>query len=187
MFFFSSRRRHTRLAWLEFRRVLFRSALILTSLKVLERMGAPFGTACYFDYCFFLEATLYFTHLLTKSSSYPKANTTERHLPLFEAICSMWLHIHPLYFSFCSWRIFPCFFALPRFLLPTFGVRLTVTFGIAFGGILMTCPIQVYLLYLICAIDRKSTRLNSSHANISYAVFCLKKKKQHQFNRAFTY
>src|SRR3712207_8404473 len=28
-------------------------------------------------------------------------------------------------------------------------------------------------------IDRKSTRLNSSHANISYAVFCLKKKKKH--------
>src|SRR3712207_6851980 len=27
------------------------------------------------------------------------------------------------------------------------------------------------------ASDRKSTRLNSSHANISYAVFCLKKKK----------
>src|SRR3712207_8484600 len=31
-------------------------------------------------------------------------------------------------------------------------------------------------------IDRKSTRLNSSHANISYAVFCLKKKKT---NRSF--
>src|SRR5947209_16079646 len=32
--------------------------------------------------------------------------------------------------------------------------------------------------------DRKSTRLNSSHANISYAVFCLKKKKnKHQPNR----
>src|SRR3712207_8348987 len=28
------------------------------------------------------------------------------------------------------------------------------------------------------AQDRKSTRLNSSHANISYAVFCLKKKKR---------
>src|SRR3712207_7874839 len=27
-------------------------------------------------------------------------------------------------------------------------------------------------------VDRKSTRLNSSHANISYAVFCLKKKKR---------
>src|SRR3712207_8722597 len=29
-------------------------------------------------------------------------------------------------------------------------------------------------------LDRKSTRLNSSHANISYAVFCLKKKKKHK-------
>src|SRR3712207_8623716 len=29
----------------------------------------------------------------------------------------------------------------------------------------------------IAEADRKSTRLNSSHANISYAVFCLKKKK----------
>src|SRR3712207_7841341 len=28
--------------------------------------------------------------------------------------------------------------------------------------------------------DRKSTRLNSSHANISYAVFCLKKKKKNK-------
>src|SRR3712207_7089823 len=28
--------------------------------------------------------------------------------------------------------------------------------------------------------DRKSTRLNSSHANISYAVFCLKKKKKYR-------
>src|SRR3712207_7814599 len=30
----------------------------------------------------------------------------------------------------------------------------------------------------IMTVDRKSTRLNSSHANISYAVFCLKKKKR---------
>src|SRR3712207_8742034 len=29
----------------------------------------------------------------------------------------------------------------------------------------------------VVELDRKSTRLNSSHANISYAVFCLKKKK----------
>src|SRR3712207_8272446 len=50
------------------------------------------------------------------------------------------------------------------------------------------------LFYFICSIgevffcfkrnfypnrDRKSTRLNSSHANISYAVFCLKKKKKY--------
>src|SRR3712207_2484993 len=30
---------------------------------------------------------------------------------------------------------------------------------------------------ILSSLDRKSTRLNSSHANISYAVFCLKKKK----------
>src|SRR2546430_6717984 len=31
-------------------------------------------------------------------------------------------------------------------------------------------------------VDRKSTRLNSSHSQISYAVFCLKKKKKYQNN-----
>src|SRR3712207_7562407 len=33
--------------------------------------------------------------------------------------------------------------------------------------------------------DRKSTRLNSSHANISYAVFCLKKKNTIEFESSF--
>src|SRR5258708_11357655 len=38
-----------------------------------------------------------------------------------------------------------------------------------------------------CKTDRKSTRLNSSHQIISYAVFCLKKKKQKFYKRnAFT-
>src|SRR3712207_7387586 len=42
-------------------------------------------------------------------------------------------------------------------------------------------PFQALLLALLLTsveypADRKSTRLNSSHANISYAVFCLKKK-----------
>src|SRR3712207_8493795 len=35
--------------------------------------------------------------------------------------------------------------------------------------------------------DRKSTRLNSSHANISYAVFCLKKKKTKHKSKYCTY
>src|SRR3712207_8244787 len=48
-------------------------------------------------------------------------------------------------------------------------------------------PVQegIHLVDLVAAsqcappeTDRKSTRLNSSHANISYAVFCLKKKKK---------
>src|SRR5258707_15853108 len=35
-------------------------------------------------------------------------------------------------------------------------------------------------VFEIGRVDRKSTRLNSSHANISYAVFCLKKKKKNK-------
>src|SRR2546421_4533845 len=34
--------------------------------------------------------------------------------------------------------------------------------------------------------DRKSTRLNSSHDQISYAVFCLKKKKKHRYSSRCT-
>src|SRR3712207_8552120 len=45
------------------------------------------------------------------------------------------------------------------------------------GHLIAFTPLQLREL------DRKSTRLNSSHANISYAVFCLKKKK-HQFAHA---
>src|SRR2546430_2968335 len=36
---------------------------------------------------------------------------------------------------------------------------------------------------IVCAGDRKSTRLNSSHSQISYAVFCLKKKKKPEHRR----
>src|SRR5947209_14095353 len=39
-----------------------------------------------------------------------------------------------------------------------------------------------WAVMFILARDRKSTRLNSSHANISYAVFCLKKKKKTKTN-----
>src|SRR2546430_9193995 len=44
-----------------------------------------------------------------------------------------------------------------------------------------------HLCVAVCAspsqsrLDRKSTRLNSSHSQISYAVFCLKKKKKHTY------
>src|SRR3712207_8574608 len=45
--------------------------------------------------------------------------------------------------------------------------------------VVMLQPLQ-HLLPVIASGDRKSTRLNSSHANISYAVFCLKKKTFNQ-------
>src|SRR5688572_32011650 len=38
------------------------------------------------------------------------------------------------------------------------------------------------LAYAVTMSDRKSTRLNSSHSQISYAVFCLKKKKKKRKN-----
>src|SRR3712207_7606585 len=44
-------------------------------------------------------------------------------------------------------------------------------------GLLPTTSVSRYT-WLLIAADRKSTRLNSSHANISYAVFCLKKKNK---------
>src|SRR3712207_7981204 len=42
------------------------------------------------------------------------------------------------------------------------------------------------LAHLRKSQDRKSTRLNSSHANISYAVFCLKKKRRVRQRRRLT-
>src|SRR5688572_32746534 len=39
---------------------------------------------------------------------------------------------------------------------------------------------------LVGPVDRKSTRLNSSHSQISYAVFCLKKKKKNQTQESIT-
>src|SRR5256884_2607252 len=44
-------------------------------------------------------------------------------------------------------------------------------------GSLLFVPIWALLFWRSPASDRKSTRLNSSHGYISYAVFCLKKKK----------
>src|SRR2546421_8925596 len=38
---------------------------------------------------------------------------------------------------------------------------------------------------VFCPLDRKSTRLNSSHDQISYAVFCLKKKKKRLMYSAY--
>src|SRR3712207_6958018 len=47
------------------------------------------------------------------------------------------------------------------------------------AGVKHAADVNSDALYIIQ--DRKSTRLNSSHANISYAVFCLKKKKTTQY------
>src|SRR5690606_40172887 len=55
-----------------------------------------------------------------------------------------------------------------------------VLFGVGPPSVPVTknsCPCKWMGWFVIVRLDRKSTRLNSSHVKISYAVFCLKKKK----------
>src|SRR2546430_12118242 len=49
--------------------------------------------------------------------------------------------------------------------------------GLVFTPLIETCILVGIIELLRLLRDRKSTRLNSSHSQISYAVFCLKKKK----------
>src|SRR5690349_23226309 len=49
------------------------------------------------------------------------------------------------------------------------------------------CDQLLHLLAQKARADRKSTRLNSSHVEISYAVFCLKKKKKNNHHKAVDY
>src|SRR5438445_2619401 len=70
----------------------------------------------------------------------------------------------------------------PQFYFRTTDVTGVVTLP---AGTEMVMPgdnvsMQIALITPIAMEDRKSTRLNSSHANISYAVFCLKKKKRYK-------
>src|SRR5690606_41006906 len=49
-------------------------------------------------------------------------------------------------------------------------------FSLALAVIIVVVEIILGVMLLLGYLDRKSTRLNSSHVKISYAVFCLKKK-----------
>src|SRR5688572_32099884 len=74
------------------------------------------------------------------------------------------------------------------------GMRRFAVIGVAvFIGVLVFAPSGLAASARVAALqvglrahglDRKSTRLNSSHSQISYAVFCLKKKRQNRLNTA---
>src|SRR5699024_12799168 len=58
------------------------------------------------------------------------------------------------------------------------GRRRTGAAATVFGGVGAAANLAVIIVLVGAITDRKSTRLNSSHVSISYAVFCLKKKKK---------
>src|SRR5256886_13560481 len=70
----------------------------------------------------------------------------------------------------------------PSLKIPVVGQIAHATFGggIGFGVVQVMTAL---ILVLAANTDRKSTRLNSSHSQISYAVFCLKKKKNIRIRR----
>src|SRR5207245_5503045 len=98
------------------------------------------------------------------------------------------LFIYPTFFSFFSFRnLSPTDFytlslhdALPILSASSFSfssskvVRMFFATAITERGTCSTLSVEVLT---VTVSDRKSTRLNSSHGSISYAVFCLKKKK----------
>src|SRR5690606_42099318 len=55
----------------------------------------------------------------------------------------------------------------------TMNLTISITEAVAYVSSAEDCKVHGF-----CCKDRKSTRLNSSHVKISYAVFCLKKKKK---------
>src|SRR5687768_18343828 len=72
--------------------------------------------------------------------------------------------------------------------VPVNDVRFARSIGrrAAAGDLLLHVERPLFVLADAVQIDRKSTRLNSSHGYISYAVFCLKKKKKIRHERAIT-
>src|SRR5437588_3774791 len=60
---------------------------------------------------------------------------------------------------------------------------------LALSGLITAAPLLLFGIAVrhlpLKTIDRKSTRLNSSHTVISYAVFCLKKKKKNNKNNTY--
>src|SRR3712207_7928073 len=63
--------------------------------------------------------------------------------------------------------------------VPGIGLRQVEVDEVVEGHRLVRRPGAVLCSRHAAILDRKSTRLNSSHANISYAVFCLKKKNNY--------
>src|SRR5258707_13895549 len=89
-------------------------------------------------------------------------------------LCTMSLHFFFFFNDTATTEIYtlPLHDALP------ISISMTVESPIRSKSVLPCRPPSFASHTAESSLDRKSTRLNSSHANISYAVFCLKKKKR---------
>src|SRR3989442_1131145 len=71
---------------------------------------------------------------------------------------------------------------LPQGRPTPFIIQGNLALDVPLGGV----ETRAHVLGIVKQEDRKSTRLNSSHVRISYAVFCLKKKNKHHPDRSHT-
>src|SRR5699024_11634944 len=62
-------------------------------------------------------------------------------------------------------------------LMEAYEIRVPVAIHLDHGSSFEKCAEAIHAGFPSVMIDRKSTRLNSSHVSISYAVFCLKKQR----------
>src|SRR5699024_12651356 len=62
-----------------------------------------------------------------------------------------------------------------------FFINISLVIAMQIDDVLAKMFVNMFGVSIFAFIDRKSTRLNSSHVSISYAVFCLKKKKHYQY------
>src|SRR5690625_7084622 len=69
------------------------------------------------------------------------------------------------------------FFVIPLFVYGIVTGASSLYYPVMLVTLLAVTIIGLSIAYLFNLVDRKSTRLNSSHVAISYAVFCLKKKR----------
>src|SRR5688572_31630827 len=92
-----------------------------------------------------------------------------------------WLRAETAAMVSASMIVYAATAALVGYLFDRYGARVVFPIGaFCMGAGLMLCSASESL-----AGDRKSTRLNSSHSQISYAVFCLKKKTDQEHSYHF--
>src|SRR5690606_41146859 len=110
---------------------------------------------CSYTYYFFL---CLMDRLPPTSTLFPTRRSSD--LQIIKKFCKFTHKICKQQSSILNHRLYLCNFKFKRMILPIIG------YG---DAVLRKKGVE---------IDRKSTRLNSSHVKISYAVFCLKKKKK---------